>query len=136
LNFLPSHPYNAHHVAIGDVVAWPGIKRCGAAIAMGTRAADNIFQQILSEQYGIATDLKDWPKYPPMIGLAVGKKAVVYDPEGGAKCSEEAMKIYFGEDLAFQRKCKSFSIQLARPITNHAQNVGTIRSLMRVGDCL
>jgi len=74
---------------------------------MGTRAADNIFQQILSEQYGIATDLKDWPKYPPMIGLAVGKKAVVYDPEGGAKCSEEAMKIYFGEDLAFQRKSRS-----------------------------
>lgn len=71
---------------------------------MGTRAADNIFQQILSEQYGITTDLKDWPKYPPMIGLAVGKKAVVYDPEGGAKCSEEAMKIYFGEDLAFQRE--------------------------------
>lgn len=102
---------------------------------MGTRAADNIFQQILFEQYGIATDLKDWPKYPPMIGLAVGKKAVVYDPEGGAKCSEEAMKIYFGEDLAFQRECRSFSIQLARPITNHAQNVGTIRSLMRVGDC-
>jgi hypothetical protein len=28
----------------------------------------------------------------------------VYDPEGGAKCSEEAMKIYFGNDLAFQRK--------------------------------
>lgn len=76
---------------------------------MGTRAADSIFQQILSEQYGIPTDLKEWPKYPPMIGLAVGKKAVVYDPEGGAKCSEEAMKIYFGEDLAFQRKYKSFS---------------------------
>jgi hypothetical protein len=104
LNFLPSHPYNAHHLAIGDLVAWAGIKRCGAAIAMGTRAADNIFQQILSEQYGVPTTLKDWPKYPPMIGLAVGKKAVVYDPEGGAKCSEEAMKIYFGNDLAFQRK--------------------------------
>jgi len=106
LNFLPSHPHNAHHLAIGDLVAWAGIKRCGAAIAMGTRAADNIFQQILLEQYGIPTALKDWPKYPPMIGLAVGKKAVVYDPEGGAKCSEEAMKIYFGEDLAFQRKWK------------------------------
>jgi len=103
---------------------------------MGTRAADNIFQQILSEQYGIPTDLKDWPKYPPMIGLAVGKKAVVYDPEGGAKCSEEAMKIYFGEDLAFQREQRSSSHTPPRSMTNHAQNVGTIRSLMRVGDRL
>lgn len=79
---------------------------------MGTRAADNIFQQILAEQYGISTAIKDWPKYPPMIGLAVGKKAVVYDPEGGAKCSEEAMKIYFGEDLAFQRKYHPPSIKI------------------------
>jgi hypothetical protein len=110
LHFLPSHPYNAHHLAIGDLVAWPGIKRCGAAIAMGTRAADNIFQQILSEQCGIPTALKDWPKYPPMIGLAVGKKAVAYDSEGGARCSEEALKIYFGEDLAFQRKYRSLIV--------------------------
>ena len=71
---------------------------------MGTRVADNVFQQILSEQYGTPTALKEWPKYPPMIGLAVGKKAVIYDPEGGSRCSEADMKLYFGSDLAFQRK--------------------------------
>jgi hypothetical protein len=41
----------------------------------------------------------------------------VYDPEGGAKCSEEAMKIYFGNDLAFQRKYRSL---LVRPISENA----------------
>ena len=71
---------------------------------MGTRAAENIFQQILFEQFGIPTALRDWPKYPSMIGLAVGKKAVVYDPVGGTKCSEDLMKVYFGDDLAFKRK--------------------------------
>jgi len=76
---------------------------------MGTRAAENIFQQILSERFGIPTALRDWPRYPPMIGLAVGKKAVVYDAEGGTKCSEEMMNIYFGEDLGFQRKSCGFA---------------------------
>lgn len=71
---------------------------------MGTRAADNIFQHMLAEKHGRPLELKEWPKYPPMIGLAVGKKAVVYDPEGGVKCSEADMKVYFGEDLAFQRE--------------------------------
>jgi hypothetical protein len=41
-----------------------------------------------------------------MIGLAVGKKAVVYDPEGGTTCSEDLMKVYFGDDLAFKRKSR------------------------------
>lgn len=71
---------------------------------MGTRAASNIFQQILFETYGIPKTLRPWPKYPSMIGLAVGRKAVVYDPEGGTRCSEEMMGVYFGGDLAFQRE--------------------------------
>lgn len=71
---------------------------------MGTRAADNIFQQILLERHDRPLALKEWPKYPPMIGLAVGRKAVVYDPDEGTKCSEGMMRIYFGDDLGFQRK--------------------------------
>jgi hypothetical protein len=31
---------------------------------------------------------------------------VVYDPEGGTKCSEDLMKVYFGDDLAFKRKLR------------------------------
>ena len=78
---------------------------------MGTRAADNIFQQILLERHNRPLTLREWPKYPPMIGLAVGKKAVVYDPDEGTSCSEEMMKIYFGDDLGFQREytpCPSY----------------------------
>ena len=71
---------------------------------MGTRAADNIFQQILLERHNRPLELREWPKYPPMIGLAVGRKAVVYDPDKGTSCSEEMMKIYFGDDLGFQRE--------------------------------
>ena len=104
LRFLPSHPRDSRHLAIGDLVAWSGIKRCGAAIAMGTRAADNIFQQMLFDLHGIQPKITPWPEVQPMIALAVGKKAVVCDPVGGIRCSEEQMKIFFGEDLGFKRK--------------------------------
>lgn len=103
-NFLPLHPHNTSHLAIGDLASWPGIKRCGAAIAMGTRAAENVFAHVLAERHGKPVELREWPEYPAMIGLAVGRKAVVYDPQGGTKCSEEMMKVYFGEDLGFQRE--------------------------------
>lgn len=107
-NFLPLHPHNTSHLAIGDLASWPGIKRCGAAIAMGTRAAENVFAHVLAERHGKPVELRAWPEYPAMIGLAVGRKAVVYDPQGGTKCSEEMMKVYFGEDLGFQREFASF----------------------------
>jgi hypothetical protein len=106
---------------------------------MGTRAAENIFQQILFEQFGIPTALRDWPKYPSMIGLAVGKKAVVYDPEGGTRCSEDLMKVYFGDDLAFKRKLCWVSDEangrLDGELTRFSlQSAGIIRSLMKHGE--
>lgn len=95
---------NTYHYAAGDLVSWSGIKRCGGAMAMGVRAADNIHQQVLAEQAGIPSNLTDWPEVPPMIALAVGTKAAVYDPVGGVKCSKEMMEMFFGGDLGFQRK--------------------------------
>lgn len=71
---------------------------------MGGRAADNTFQQMLFEQHGIEPRITPWPEVPPLIALAVGKKAVVYDPVEGTRCSEEQMKIFFGDDLGFKRK--------------------------------
>lgn len=71
---------------------------------MGSRAADNIHQQILFEQSRVPLDLTEWPEVPPMIAMAIGTKAAVYDPVGGVKCSEEMMKIFFGGDLGFDRK--------------------------------
>ncbi|KXS94104.1 hypothetical protein AC578_941 [Pseudocercospora eumusae] len=44
LQFLPNEPYNEYHYATGDICKCSGIKRCGAAMAMGVRAADNIHQ--------------------------------------------------------------------------------------------
>jgi hypothetical protein len=38
---------------------------------------------------------------PPMIGLAVGKKAMSYWPEGGTDFGETVMEQFFGDDLGF-----------------------------------
>jgi hypothetical protein len=47
------------------MVSWSAIKRCGGAIAQGTIAAVNIYQQILHEKYGKTPVLEELPKYPP-----------------------------------------------------------------------
>lgn len=85
-------------------------------MAMGNRAADNIHQQILSEQEKIQPSFTEWPEVPPMIALAVGTKAAVYDPVGGVKCSEEMMKVFFDNDLGFN--CKSLLWPSELPSTN------------------
>ncbi|KAF7186504.1 Oxidoreductase OXR1 [Pseudocercospora fuligena] len=102
LQFLPDQPNNEHHYATGDICKWSGIKRCGAAMAMGVRAADNIHQHILNQRASTEINLTPWPEVPPMIALACGKSAVIYDPVGGARCGEEEMKIYFRDDLCFK----------------------------------
>ncbi len=38
---------------------------------------------------------------PPMIGLAIGKQAVAYWPEGGMVSGEETLATFFGKDLGF-----------------------------------
>ncbi|PPJ55366.1 hypothetical protein CBER1_08695 [Cercospora berteroae] len=103
LRFLPdSHPKTAHHLALGDIAKWSGIKRCGGALAMGYHASQAIFEQILYEQYGTPKKLAEWPEVPPMIALVVGKKAVVYDPTEGTRSGEEEMELFFGEDLGWK----------------------------------
>jgi NADH dehydrogenase FAD-containing subunit len=65
LRFLDGTPNDERHFAIGDLVAWSGIKRCGGAIAMGRTAAVNIYKQILSDVYGIVPEFEEWPEVPP-----------------------------------------------------------------------
>ncbi|CAK3923165.1 related to pyridine nucleotide-disulphide oxidoreductase AMID-like [Lecanosticta acicola] len=89
------------HYAIGDIVAWSGIKRCGAAMHMGFLAAQNLHQQMLSEREGIAPDFVTYPEVPPMIALAIGRKAATYAPAEGVHCGAEQMRIFFGDDLGF-----------------------------------
>ncbi|KAL2151477.1 hypothetical protein VTH82DRAFT_6575 [Thermothelomyces myriococcoides] len=117
LAFPEQSPNSVFHFAVGDLAKWSGIKRCGAAMHMGYYAAYNIHrhmqlqQQLQSQTEGrrrTTTDKTDGiPKpleldeIPPMIGLAVGRKAVAYWPEGGITSGEEVMKAFFGDDLGF-----------------------------------
>jgi hypothetical protein len=45
---------------------------------------------------------------PPMIGLAVGKKAVAYGPEIGTVSGEDVMTAYFRDDLGFESEFPIF----------------------------
>ncbi|RMD41967.1 hypothetical protein DV735_g3163, partial [Chaetothyriales sp. CBS 134920] len=91
-----------YHLAAGDLVAWSGIKRCGRAQGMGARAAQNIYQHILSERHNIQSNYTEYQPISPVIALAVGNQAVVYDSKG-TRCSEEQMKHFFGTDLGMQQ---------------------------------
>lgn len=97
------------HFGVGDVIAWTGIKRAGSATVMGQAAAQNIYSAILnseldssSEQY-LTTELPAWDA---VIGLAVGKQCLTYDPKNGIKYGVEVMKGYFGDDLGWAANLK------------------------------
>lgn len=104
LQFASNIPNAESHYAVGDIAAWSGIKRCGAAMAMGFNAATNIHQQLLETIVGKKPDFVKFPDVPPMIGLAVGKKAVSYSPSQGVESGEKVMEMFFGDDLGFTSK--------------------------------
>lgn len=66
---------------------------------MGLHAAVNTHQHILSTLYGTSPKYMEWPEYPPMIALAVGKTSIMYAPASGVKFGEDVMKAAFGDDL-------------------------------------
>lgn len=74
---------------------------------MGFLAAENIHQQMLHERERIKPEFSIWPEVPPMIALAIGRKAATYAPAGGVQCGEEQMKLFFGDDLGFTGKSRS-----------------------------
>lgn len=96
LTFPPGLPNAADHFAVGDVVKWSGIKRCGGAMHMGYLAATNIHQLMTQNAEFMRLD-----EIPPMIGLAVGNKALSYWPAGGTTTGEDVMQAFFGKDLGF-----------------------------------
>jgi hypothetical protein len=97
-------PNASDHFATGDLVRWSGIKRCGAAMHMGYCAAVNIHQLIRKRLLGTIPKFKELDDIPPMIGLAVGKKAVAYWPEAGTTSGVDVMEAFFGDDLGFKSK--------------------------------
>ncbi|KIX01203.1 uncharacterized protein Z518_08928 [Rhinocladiella mackenziei CBS 650.93] len=100
MQFPEITPNAAYHFAVGDIVAWSGIKRAGGAFYMGGIAASNIHRHILHSQAMI-----EQPKYiealvyPPSIAVAVGRKAVGYSEREGVTASEALMEVMFGDDL-------------------------------------
>ncbi|RYC61236.1 hypothetical protein CHU98_g4972 [Xylaria longipes] len=99
---LPAGVPNAEsHFAVGDVIHWSGIKRCGGALHEGKIAALNIHQIMLQQLQGKEPDFARLSEIPPMIGLAVGKNGLSYGAEG-MNYGPQVMQIFFEEDLGFR----------------------------------
>jgi hypothetical protein len=86
---------------------------------MGYLAANNIHQHMqMQTQTDIQTQASEekeskilrLDEIPPMIGLAVGKKAVAYWPEAGVTSGDEVMKTFFGDDLGFASEYSYFRL--------------------------
>lgn len=107
LMFPEGTPNADCHFAIGDAIRWSGIKRCGGAMHMGYFAAHNVHELVLEKMTGDAPKLQELAEVPPMIGLAVGKKAVSYGPAQGVMAGEDVMKAFFGNDLGFDSRSKT-----------------------------
>lgn len=101
LRFAGEVPNADVHFGIGDAIKWSGIKRCGGAMHMGYYAAHNIHELVLEKLKGTAPKFLELGEIPPMIGLAVGKKAMSYSPGQGVDAGEEVMRVFFGDDLGF-----------------------------------
>ncbi|CZR68822.1 related to pyridine nucleotide-disulphide oxidoreductase AMID-like [Phialocephala subalpina] len=101
LNFKSTAPNHLSHFAVGDIANWSGIKRCGAAMAMGHIAATNVYQQLLQKKFGSEPKFAEFPEVPPMIALAVGKQAVLYGEKEGTTWGEDKMDMMFGSDLGW-----------------------------------
>ncbi|KAG9762922.1 FAD/NAD(P)-binding domain-containing protein, partial [Aureobasidium melanogenum] len=100
LHFNGNVPNADSHFAAGDIASWSGIKRCGGAMHMGHYCAINIHQDMLKHGCGQPPTYKELSEFPNIMGLAVGKKAVIYDSTTGTASGEDLMSSYFGNDLA------------------------------------
>lgn len=105
-NTIPNHE---SHFGVGDVIAWSGIKRAGSATVMGQAAAQNIYAAILNSELGPLSEpnpTTELPAWDAVIGLAVGKQCLTYDPNNGIKYGVEVMKSYFQDDLGWAANLK------------------------------
>lgn len=67
----------------------------------GHYVAQNIHKLVSRQRLGLKPSFAELqPEVPPMIGLAVGKKAVASSPERTI-FGEDVMESYFGDDLGF-----------------------------------
>jgi apoptosis-inducing factor 2 len=126
LTFSSAIPHANAHFGLGDVVAWSGIKRAGNATIMGELVAANIFASVLKAEDSSATyALAELPRWPAVIGLAVGKQCLIYDPENGMKFGVQVMKDYFQDDLAWTKSLQYLGLtdvdETDIPVAHHVQ---------------
>ncbi|KAM4066920.1 pyridine nucleotide-disulfide oxidoreductase [Hirsutella rhossiliensis] len=101
LRFVPGTPNHEYHFCSGDLARWSGIKRCGVAMHGGHYVAQNIHKSILKERFGQEPSFVEFqPVVQPMIGLAVGRKAIASGPDG-TTFGEDVLESCFRDDLGF-----------------------------------
>lgn len=66
---------------------------------MGHYAAHNVHQLMLQEATGNMPEFLTLQEAPPMIGLALGTKAVSYSPIEGTRDGEDVLASMFGDDM-------------------------------------
>lgn len=145
------HFKDDYHLSAGDVASWSGIRRCGGAMLMGLRCAQNIHQHMLwqlqtqiSPTLSIANGIsgssgyaktsesmtlkyKELEMFPPMIGIAVGSTAAVYSPTDGTKSGPDMLNYMFGDDLGFSMCYKYLNLgECAVSITGSTAGGNTI----------
>ncbi|KAI0906557.1 hypothetical protein F4823DRAFT_606715 [Ustulina deusta] len=101
MHFPADAPNAGSHFAVGDMIRWSGIKRCGGALYQGKIAGWNIHQTMLQQLQDKEPDFLRLGEVPPMIGLAVGKNGVSYGAEG-MSYGPQVMHLFFEEDLGFR----------------------------------
>jgi hypothetical protein len=112
LVFKDTIPNASFHYGVGDVIEWSGIKRAGSATVMGQAAAQNVYASILNAELSTSDSgaerysLTELPAWDAVIGLAVGKQCLTYDPNNGIKYGVEVMQGYFGDDLGWAANLK------------------------------
>ncbi|RGP60217.1 transcriptional activator mut3p [Fusarium sporotrichioides] len=100
MNLKPGTPNYQDHFSAGDIVQWPGIKRCSGAMHMGQLVAQNVHQRIIQKLTGKEPAMKDLEEFPPMIAVALAKSAVAYAPQTGVSWGDDVLQTYFGDDMA------------------------------------
>lgn len=109
LMFKDTIPNASSHFGVGDVIAWSGIKRAGSATVMGQAAAQNIYASMLNSELSEGAEkytLTELPAWAAVIGIAVGKQCLTYDPTNGMKYGVDIMQAYFGDDLGWAANLK------------------------------
>lgn len=75
-------------------------------MSMGYHAAFNIHQHLLSQRNGIEAKPMIFPEIPPMIAIAIGKKAIMLSPVDGTTSGPDVLEMMFRDDLGFASEWK------------------------------